>query len=122
MLVRRDQYARELDEEMGPHRELREREMIASGTDREEAHYAARRAFGNSTAIGERGREAWGWRWLEDLLNDSVFGLRALRKSPGYAATAVITLVLGIGATTSIFSVVNAVLLRPLPYTNPGRL
>ena len=72
--------------------------------------------------MGERGRGAWGWRWLEDLLNDAAFGLRSLRKSPGYAATAGLTLTLGIGATTVIFSLVNTVLLRPLAYTDPSRL
>jgi predicted permease len=122
ILVRRDRHWRELDEEMRLHRELHEREMIANGAKCEEARYAASRAFGNVTAISERGREAWGWRWLEDFLNDAAFGVRALRKSPGYAATAVITLVLGIGATTTIFSVVNTVLIRPLPYADPEHL
>ncbi len=121
-LVRRDRLAREIDEEMRLHRESRERELIAGGMDREEARYAATRAFGNATALSERGLEAWGWRWLEDLVHDAAFGLRALRKSPGYALTAVATLVLGIGATTAIFSVVNMVLLRPLPYADAGQL
>jgi putative ABC transport system permease protein len=122
MLVRRDRHWRELDEEMRLHRALSEGEMIANGAKREEARYEASRAFGNVTAISERGRETWGWRWLEDFLNDAAFGVRALRKSPGYAATAVITLVLGIAATTAIFSVVNTVLLRPLPYADPEHL
>jgi putative ABC transport system permease protein len=121
-LVRRDSIERELEEEMRLHLESRERELIAGGMDREEARYAAARTFGNAMALSERGREAWGWRWLEDLVHDAAFGLRTLRKSPAYALTAVTTLVLGIGATTAIFSVVNTVLLRPLPYANPGRL
>src|SRR5579863_2626356 len=121
-LVRRASMARELDEEMRLHREAREREFIADGMKSEEARYAANRAFGNLTNLSERGREAWGWRWLEDLVHDAAFGVRGLRKSPGYALTAVTTLVLGIGATTAIFSVVNTVLLRPLPYANPARL
>ena len=121
-LVRRDRLARELEEEMRLHRESRERQFVADGMEREEARYAAARTFGNVTAMSERGREAWGWRWLEDLLHDAAFGMRALRKSPSYALTAVTTLVLGIGATTAIFSVVNTVLLRPLPYADPGRL
>ena len=120
--VHRGSMARELEEEMRLHREARERELVGGGMNREEARYAAARAFGNVGTMSERGREAWGWRWLEDLLSDAVFGVRALRKSPGYAATAIITLLLGIGATTVIFSVVNTVLLQPLPYADPARL
>src|SRR5580704_14777539 len=90
-LVRRDSMARELDEEMRLHRESCERELIAGGMDREEARYATNRAFGNVPALSERVREAWGWRWLEDLVHDAAFGLRTLRKSPTYALTAVTT-------------------------------
>jgi predicted permease len=122
VLVQQDRFARELDEEMRSHREMKERELIADGADAEEARYSAARAFGNSTALGERGREAWGWRWLEDFAQDLRYGARTLRKNLGFAATSILTLALGIGANTAIFSVVNRVMLQPLPYHDPGKL
>src|ERR1700733_11307820 len=83
-LVRRDQMARGVEGEVRLHRESRERELVAGGVDREEARYAASRAFGNVMAMSERGREAWGWRWLEEFVGDLKFGARVLRKDPGF--------------------------------------
>jgi hypothetical protein len=87
-----------------------------------EATAIARRQFGNVELIKETAREAWGWRWLEDLFGDLRFGLRALQKNPGFTFVAVLTLALGIGANAAVFTVVNSVLLKPLNYPNAEEL
>jgi predicted permease len=122
MLARRGKFASELDEEMRLHRETKERELIAGGDSSGEAPYAAARAFGNEMNLRERGRDAWGWRWLEDFAQDLRFGARSLRKNPGFAIVAVVTLALGIGVNTAIFTLVHAVMLRSLPVANPSQL
>src|SRR3979490_2914915 len=121
-LVRREKFALEVEGEMRRHRELKEKELIADGVGASEARYAANRQFGNAMYLWERGREAWGWRWLEDFMRDLRFGARMLRQNPGFTIVAVLTLALGIGANTAIFTLIDAVMLRSLPVANPRQL
>lgn len=97
-------------------------ELMEEGMSREEAERMARRDFGNVTLIQERSREVWQWQKLESLLVDMKHVCRRLGRSPGFAITVVLTLAIGIGANTAVFSVLNSVLIRPLPYPDPQQL
>ena len=122
MLLRRGQFDADLDDEMRLHRELREQEEIERGLAPKEAHYAARRRFGNDLVLREESRDMWGWNWLENLGQDIRYALRMLVKNRGFTAVTVVTLALGIGAKTAIYSLAYSVLFRDLPAKDPQRL
>jgi putative ABC transport system permease protein len=112
----------DLERELQSDVELEEEEQRETGMSPEEARYGARRAFGNTTLIKEKTHEAWGWATLERSMEDLRYAPRQIRKSPGFATVVVLVLALGIGANASVFSVLNAVVLRPLELPNADRL
>jgi len=113
---------RELEKEIQHHLQMAANERKERGASMRDAESEARREFGNVGLVREVTRDTWGWRWLEDLFEDLRYGMRTLQKSPGFAVTAILTLALGIGANSAIFSLVDAALLRAIPARDAAQL
>lgn len=122
MLVHRRREGTRLDAELEFHLEQQIAENVAAGMGADEARYAAMRNFGNSVAMREQVREAWSWNGLDRLGQDIRYATRQLVRAPGFAVTAILTLALGIGANTAIFTLTHALLLSSLPVRDPGQL
>src|SRR5258706_4053646 len=119
---KRKEREQDLERELRSDLELEAAEQLESGVSAEEASYAAQRALGNMNLVKEEVREMWGWTTFEQVVQDVRYAFRMMRKGPGFTIVAVMSLALGVGATTSVFSVLNAVVLRPLPVSEPERL
>jgi len=122
MLFQRQSEAARLNDELQFHLEQQVSENISRGLTPDEARTAALRSFGNPGVIRDQARSTWNWNWLEILLRDVRYGMRTLMRSPGFTLISVVVLMLGIGATTSLFTIVRAVLLKPLPFADSDKL
>jgi predicted permease len=122
MLFRRKAESERLNRELEFHLEQQIAENTANGMEPEEARLAALRLFGNPTLLREEAHSSWTWNWLESMWRDLRYGARTLLRTPGFSFTAILVMALGIGATTSLFTIVRSVLLRPLPFRDPDKL
>ncbi|HEY5062372.1 MAG TPA: permease prefix domain 1-containing protein, partial [Gemmatimonadaceae bacterium] len=121
-LVRRRSLHRELADEMALHQELLARDLAEAGRSTVAAAAAARRRFGNALALRERAAEAWGFPRIEDLVHDVRFGARILRRSPMFAIVAITAIALAIGINAGFFTLIDAMMLQPIPVVNPARM
>jgi putative ABC transport system permease protein len=117
-----DRAKEDLSEELESHLKMAISERVARGEDPAQAQAVALRELGNMPLIEDVTRERWGWMWLENLLRDTCYALRGFRRNPLFTISVLVTIALGIGATTAVFSVVDRILFRPLPYADPGRI
>jgi putative ABC transport system permease protein len=122
MIFGRGKAAARLDDELRDHLERQVRENLDAGMSAEEARFAAMRTFGNPALLRDQVHETWSWNWLESLLRDVRYGIRTLTRTPGFAAIAILVMALGIGSNVALFTIVRSVLLKPLPFRDPGRL
>src|SRR5215813_12541643 len=112
----------DLDEEIQAHIDIEAKRLKDDGVDPAVAAVAAQRSFGSRAYVAERTRESWGGAWLRSALQDLHYAARSFARTPGFSAAAVVSLALGIGAATVVFSVADTIYLRPLPYRAPDRL
>jgi predicted permease len=122
MLFRGSRFRKELEEEMRTHRELREQEYMDRGSSPDAARRQATRSFGNPTLLQEKSYDSWGWAWLASLMQDVRYGVRSMFRSPALTIVALLSLALGIGANTAIFSFIDTLMLRSLPVKDPAQL
>jgi predicted permease len=122
MLFRRKAETERLNRELEFHLEQQIAENVSGGMEPEQARLAALRLFGNPTVLRDEARSFWSWNWLESASRNLRYGARTLLRTPGFSLTAILVMALGIGATTSLFTIVRSVLLRPLPFHEPDKL
>lgn len=122
MLFRRGKEGARLTDELQFHLEQQIAENVAAGMSEEEARHAAMRSFGNPTALRDETRNTWNWGWLESLFRDARIAARTLLRTPSFAIVATLVMALGIGANVALFTIVRSVLLKPLPFNDPGQL
>src|SRR5437763_6179863 len=121
-LFRRHRSAQGLNDEIQFHLDHQTAENVSAGMNREQARHSAMRVFGNATLTKEQARDTWGWNQLEQIAQDFRYGLRSLRKGPGFSAVAILSLALGIMATTAMYGVIYGVVLNPFPYRDVDSL